>query len=119
MWLCENKSKVIAIKGEDASCFFIIKEGVLDVGKGETILSKQLQRGQGFGDLALLYNTQHRATVSCEAKCKMWAIGRKLFRETIDEIMLSKISQTKSFIDKISLFSKKRLKTAQRLLIWF
>ena len=43
----------------------------------------QLGRGDGFGELALLFDSPRSASVTCAAAGKVWVLGRELFQESI------------------------------------
>ena len=42
-----------------------------------------LKPGFSFGELALMYNSQRAATVTCTTDIKLWALDRKNFRSIV------------------------------------
>lgn len=83
--------------------FFLLEKGVADVIVDEKI-KKQVKAGQTFGDLALLYNAPRAATIKAKETCFLWAIERKDFRKTVEEIGMKEYSENRKFINTISFF---------------
>lgn len=54
----------IVTEGDAAAGFFLIKDGAVDVTRGEGVKLAQLGRGQYFGDMALLDGHPRSATVT-------------------------------------------------------
>lgn len=104
MWLCEAKGTVISKKGDDASCFFIIKEGEVEIHEEEKE-KHFLKRGEGFGDLALLHNAPQTTTTKGSMDCALWAIDRALFKKIIMETMINTLDETKKFVEGLQFFS--------------
>ena len=50
-------------QGDKASCFFIVHEGKMNVEVDGQIRQKLTPADGGFGELALLYNTQRSASI--------------------------------------------------------
>jgi cGMP-dependent protein kinase len=75
MFYCKNSEEYVFKQNDDASSFFIIDHGeaVVEIdGKSR----KKLERYDGFGDLALLYNAPRSASIKCIGPCFFWAIDR-------------------------------------------
>ena len=49
---------------------------------------KVLSKGEGFGELALLYNSKRSAPVRTLKPCKFYGIDRKTFRSVIEDLSL-------------------------------
>jgi cGMP-dependent protein kinase len=88
MWWTEMPSETdIFAQGSRGSCFFIIASGAVDViVDGKTI--KTLKTGEGFGELALLYEVDRPSTVRSKDDVKMWVIDKVSFRESVEEIVI-------------------------------
>lgn len=42
----------------------------------------------GFGELALLYNTQRNSEVVALSHCELWVIDRITFRQAVEEMII-------------------------------
>lgn len=75
-----KKGEFIFKQGDKASCFFIIEQGKVDVFIGD-VHKKTLNRGEGFGELALLYNAPRSASIQCQENTFFWVLERKTFKQ--------------------------------------
>lgn len=57
-----NKGQIMASEGDPGSSFYVIKQGVASVWKGNTLVGK-LNRGDCFGEQSLYYNTVRQMSV--------------------------------------------------------
>lgn len=57
------KNQVLIQEGDPGSSFFLIKEGIASVSKGNKFLRK-LTKGDSFGEQSLYYNTMRQLTVT-------------------------------------------------------
>jgi len=56
MWFCRiGAAENVFVAGAPGSCFFILVNGIVDIEVDNEIV-KQLKVGEGFGELALLYD---------------------------------------------------------------
>lgn len=82
---------------------------ILASGKIEIIIDgvskKTLERGVGFGELALLYNAPRSAGVRCIGNCSFWAIDRNTFRTTVEEMVHKEFASNRSFMENVSFFN--------------
>ena len=99
------KSNVEIFKqGDQAGCFYILRQGACDIiinGEKKEIL----QKGNCFGDTALLYGTNREYTVKTSTDCYVWIMEKKNFKKVIDHILHITYEDNNSNIGKISLFS--------------
>lgn len=81
----------------------------LDKGKMEVIIHEQskkyLHPGDGFGELALLYNAPRSATCRAIDDCYLWAINRATFKKAVTEMITKEYQENRKFIEDISFFS--------------
>lgn len=70
-------------QGEPGSCFFILASGVVDVIVDNNRI-KTLRAGEGFGELALLYDVLRPSTVEVKEDVGMWVIDKNSFREAVE-----------------------------------
>lgn len=108
MFHCKVKKneEYVFRQGDEASCFFIIAESecVVEVGK-ET--RRTLHAGDGFGELALLYNAPRSASIKAASPMvSFWGIERKVFRSIIEENAKKNWTENKKSLEKVPLFSK-------------
>lgn len=106
MWLCKSNGEYIIKQGEEnAMCFFIMKQGkaVVEIDGQER---KSLERGDGFGDLALLYNAPRSASIRCVSECFLWAIERKNFKQVIEERIISEYDSNRQLLDNVKFFGR-------------
>lgn len=69
-------------------------------------VKKTLNQGQGFGDLALLYNAPRSASVKTLEKCGLWTIDRVTFRKATEEMVQKQVAENRSYMDNVAFFSK-------------
>ena len=55
----------------------------------DNVPRKEIHAGQGFGELALLYNAPRSATCMAVEECFLWGIDRHTFRKSVETIMRS------------------------------
>ena len=66
---------------------------------------RNLKVGDGFGELALLYNSSRSASVKTIGNCCFWAIDRATFRTAIEELVYQEYSENRKFIEGTAFFS--------------
>ena len=104
MFYCEIEPQQYIFKqGDKASAYFILNDGTMEV-----IIHDQVKRvikeGEGFGELALLFNADRSASIrSCE-KCGLWGIERTTFRKVVQEMMSKQYKENRKFMEKIKFF---------------
>lgn len=75
VFACEGEA--IVTKGESASWYFVVERGCAEVAGG----GGEYMPGEGFGELALLYNEPYLDTVvSAEPDTLVWRLDRNTFR---------------------------------------
>ena len=99
------KSNVEIYKqGNPAGCFYILRQGTCDIivnGEKKEIL----QKGNYFGDTAILYGTTREHTVKTSTDCYVWIMEKKNFKKVIEHILHITYEDNKVNIDKMPLFS--------------
>ena len=91
-------------QGDPAGCFYILRSGTCDVivnGQKKEIL----QKGNYFGDTAILYGTNREYTVKASTDCYVWIMEKKNFKKVIEHILHITYDDNNSNIGKIPLFS--------------
>jgi len=99
------KSNVEIFKqGEPAGCFYILRQGTCEIivnGEKKEIL----QKGNYFGDTAILYGTYREYTVKTSTDCYVWIMEKKNFKKVIEHILHITYDDNNTNIGKLSLFS--------------
>lgn len=90
------------------SCELIstIERGTLEVIVNEKP-KRELRTGDGFGELALLYNAPRSASVRTLENCELWGIDRNTFRRAVEEMITKEYEENRKFIEAVRFFSKK------------
>ena len=67
--------------------------------------SKQLIEGDGFGEIALLYNEKRTATIRTLSDCEVWVLDGPIFKKIVIKSVVQKRSTELGFLDRVSLFN--------------
>ena len=70
-------------QGDNASCFFILHEGKMNVEIDGEIRKRMCPADGGFGELALLFNAPRSASIKAETTCFLWYIDRMTFKSAV------------------------------------
>jgi CRP-like cAMP-binding protein len=68
----------VVTQGEEGDRFFVVADGELDVIADGTHVAT-LQRGDGFGEIALMYDVPRTATVRTRKAARLYALDREDF----------------------------------------
>ena len=79
-----KKDEYICKEGELGSCMFIIKEGEVECIKGDRIV-RTLQKGDNFGQKALLEGDKRTLSVKAKTDCKIYSISAELLKNQFGE----------------------------------
>jgi cGMP-dependent protein kinase len=104
MFYCTAQEGDYIFKQSDpATCFFIIQEGRCEV-EIDNAIKKTLNKGEMFGDLALLYNAPRSASIRAAENSEFWALDRFSFRAILDKISSQNFASNRSYLDRIKFF---------------
>ena len=81
----------IITQGEQGNSYYILKQGKCQVvikAPGKEFKSKEISTGEGFGEIALLYNEKRSATVRALSETKVWALDGEIFKKIIVHAVL-------------------------------
>ena len=67
--------------------------------------TKYMEKGVGFGELALLYNDRRSATIQAAEMCTCYSLESSVFKTVVIGSSIEKRSMRASFLDQIYLFS--------------
>jgi cAMP-dependent protein kinase regulator len=80
----------VIVQGEQGDCMYVLESGSLDCtkifpGKSEPTFLKTYQPGEGFGELALLYNCPRAATITAKSNSVVWRLDRDTFNNIVKD----------------------------------
>jgi cGMP-dependent protein kinase len=91
---------VIFEQGSQASHFYIVSKGQLDViVNGHKV--NEAKPGDGFGELALIQDSRRSATLKAGLKSSMWVIDRATFRQALESLNRQSLDENRSFIRSV------------------
>jgi cAMP-dependent protein kinase regulator len=69
---------------------YVVETGTLActkvfAGNTEPTALKEFQPGEGFGELALLYNAPRAATITAKTDCILWSLDRETFNHIVKD----------------------------------
>jgi cGMP-dependent protein kinase len=101
---CSVPADTYVFKQNDAaSCFFFIHEGevIVEIDNSD---KRHLTTGQGFGELALLYNAPRSASIKAARESRFWAIDRKTFKKVVEDVTAKQFKENREFLNKVAYF---------------
>jgi len=105
MFYCEvGPNEYIFKQTDPASSYFILERGSLEVIVNEKFV-RDLKSGEGFGELALLYNAPRSASVRTTETCYLWGIDRHTFRKAVEEMITKEYEENRKFIEAVRFFN--------------
>ena len=77
-------------EGDQGDCMYVLEEGALDCtkvfsGNTEPTFLKEYAPGEGFGELALLYNAPRAATIKAKTDYVIWKLDRDTFNHIVKD----------------------------------
>lgn len=104
MFSCSAKTNsFVFTQEENASCFFIIKEGNCEIIANNKMI-KELKEGQFFGETALLYNATRNASVRAVTDLKLFALEKQNFQKFIRQISNKVYDSSFECLDQVAIF---------------
>lgn len=103
-----NLGENVITQGDSGDCFYIVDEGELDCFKvfelgSNPIYLKTYFKGEGFGELALLYNAPRAATIKARSNSILFKLDRGTFNHVITENTIKKRKRYSELIKSIEL----------------
>lgn len=65
---------------------------------------KGLKTGEGFGELALLYEIDRPSTVVAKEDVGLWVIDKASFREAVEEIVIQEFEENQKYLEGIAFY---------------
>mmetsp|Transcript_16481 Transcript_16481/g.38628 ORF Transcript_16481/g.38628 Transcript_16481/m.38628 type:complete len:911 (-) Transcript_16481:136-2868(-) len=107
-------NEVIFTQGQKGDCCYIIQTGVFTVSIDKRNL-KQLRSKHTFGELAMLYNVNRTASVTCNQEGILWKMDGNCFRLCMDKLSERHLQRALNFFESDPNFST--LKDDERKLL--
>jgi len=102
-----SAGEVIFSQGDAGDCCYIIQGGVFTVTiTDQPNFSKQLRSKHTFGELAMLYDVNRTATVTCKEAGSIWQMSGDCFRDCMEKLSDKHLATALSFLDSDPNFSK-------------
>lgn len=118
-----NTGETIIKYGDQGSTYYILSKGSVKVivyHKGtdpsdpdlenKVVFTKVLEKGCGFGELALLYNDKRSATIQALEECQTYTLDGITFKSIIIKSSIDRREQMSKFLNSIQLFGKQCFK---------
>lgn len=98
----------IIIEGDAGDCMYVLESGKLDctkvfAGNTEPTFLKEYQPGEGFGELALLYNAPRAATITSKSDYVIWKLDRDTFNNIVKDAAAKKREKYDSFLAHVDI----------------
>ena len=104
MFYCEIEAEqFIFQQGDNASSYFIVDHGSLAIIINNDV-KKTVKEGEGFGELALIFNAPRSASVKALEKCGLWGIDRNTFRKAVEEMSSKQCKENRKFMENVNFF---------------
>lgn len=99
---------VIIKEGDQGDCMYVLEEGELDCtkvfpGNTEPTHLKTFAPGEGFGELALLYNAPRAATIFAKTDYVIWKLDRDTFNNIVKDAAAKKREKYDSFLQQVEI----------------
>lgn len=98
----------IITEGDAGDCMFVLESGTLDCtkvfsGNTDPTFLKTYQPGEGFGELALLYNAPRAATITSKSDYVCWKLDRDTFNNIVKDAAAKKREKYDSFLAAVDI----------------
>ena len=105
-----KKGETVIKQGDKGDEFFVIDEGEIDcmrvMKQGESAkYLKTYLPGEGFGELALLYNAPRAATLVCKTGCVLFSLDRQTFNHVVRDSTVRMRRRYEELIDEVEVLS--------------
>lgn len=105
-----NPGDVIIKEGDEGDCMYVVESGTLTCtkvfkGKTEPTFLKEYHPGEGFGELALLYNAPRAATITAKTEGIVWRLDRDTFNHIVKDAAAKKREKYEHFLSIVKILS--------------
>lgn len=99
----------IIVQGEIGDIFYLLEEGEVDIyiqkGDAEKTKVHTYKPGDGFGELAIMYNAPRAATCTAATECKLWQLDRVSFKVIVVAAAMQKRETYIGFLKGVPILS--------------
>mmetsp|Transcript_116229 Transcript_116229/g.161336 ORF Transcript_116229/g.161336 Transcript_116229/m.161336 type:complete len:121 (+) Transcript_116229:231-593(+) len=90
-------------EGDQGDCMYVLESGALDctkvfAGNSAPTHLKTYAPGEGFGELALLYNAPRAATITAKSESVAWRLDRDTFNHIVKDAAQRKREKYDKFL---------------------
>lgn len=98
-----NTGNVVIKEGDEGDCMYVVESGILTCtkhfkGNAEPTFLKEYNPGDGFGELALLYNAPRAATIKAKNEAVVWRLDRDTFNHIVKNAAAKKREKYENFL---------------------
>lgn len=95
-------------EGDQGDCMYVLESGSLKCtkvfpGNSEPTLLKKYEPGEGFGELALLYNCPRAATITALEESIVWRLDRETFNNIVKDAAQKKRERYDDFLKTVEI----------------
>lgn len=100
--------ELVIKEGDQGDEMFVLESGSLDCtkvfkGNTEPTFLKTYEPGEGFGELALLYNAPRAATIAAKEDSVCWALDRPTFNNIVKDAAAKKREKYDDFLNSVQI----------------
>lgn len=93
-------------EGDQGDCMYVLEDGALDctkvfAGNSAPTWLKEYAPGEGFGELALLYNAPRAATITAKTNYVIWKLDRDTFNNIVKDAAAKKREKYENFLKNV------------------
>lgn len=99
-----EKPNYVFMQGTPASMFFIISKGAVQIEINGTKI-KEMEKGECFGELALIYAASRSASVKALEYCRFWCLSNRIFQTVLSDMVRNNYALAKPLVNQLALFS--------------
>ena len=102
---------IIIKEGDQGDCMYVLESGNLNCtkvfsGNTEPTFLKEYVPGEGFGELALLYNAPRAATIKGKTDFVCWKLDRDTFNHIVKDAASKKRDKYDNFLASVEILSQ-------------
>jgi len=103
-----NEGEQVIVEGDQGDCMYVLESGSLLCtkvfpGNSEPTKLKEYSPGEGFGELALLYNAPRAATITATTSCVCWKLDRDTFNHIVKDSAQKKRDKYETFLSSVEI----------------
>lgn len=101
---------IVIKEGDEGDCMYVVEQGTLSCtkhfkGNAEPTFLKEYHPGEGFGELALLYNAPRAATIKAKTEAVVYRLDRDTFNNIVKDAAARKREKYETFLSSVKILS--------------